>query len=140
MLKKGLVVGTIALVGALHLPAVLSDWYFFYWWYDVMMHALGGVAMGFLGALVWEWLRNEPIVKTERELILEGIFVIGFVAFVGIGWEWAEALADAIVLPHLRIADAQLGLIDTMLDLYFDLFGAVVSFLFLRMYEERKAR
>jgi hypothetical protein len=137
MVKRGLTVGTIFLVVALHLPAVLSDSYFFFWWYDVMMHTLGGIAMGFLGTVVWEWLRSGREIKSKKELVLQLGFVLGCVALVGIGWEWTEALVDAVLLPRLGFADAQLGLIDTMLDLYFDIFGGFCAWLLLRAYDER---
>ena len=138
MLKKGLSVGTILLVGILHLPAVLSDWYFFYWWYDVMMHTLGGVAMGCVAMTLFDWLRGFHATKTAKDILLQAIFVVGFVAMIGIGWEWAEALADAVFLPHLGMTSAQLGLVDTMLDLYFDLCGGALGWIVLRVCEERK--
>lgn len=121
-----LTVGTILLVGVLHLPAVLGDWYFYFWWYDVMMHALGGLAMGFLAYALWKMLA-ERSADTWKALALQLGFILGFVAIIGIGWEWAEGLIDAILLPKMGMTDAQLGLTDTMLDLYFDLFGGFVA-------------
>lgn len=139
MLKKGLAVGTIALVFALHLPAVLSDWYFYFWWYDVLMHTLGGVAMGFLGFWVWDFLREGKFIGSVKELVLSMFFVLGFVALVGIGWEWSEGMVDALLLPRLGLTDAQLGLIDTMLDLYFDLVGGALAWTVVRVFEERRS-
>ena len=132
MSQRMLTVGTILLVGVLHLPAVLNDWYFYFWWYDVMMHALGGLAMGFLAYAVWKMLEARSA-NTWKALVLQLGFILGFVALVGIGWEWAEALADAVVLPALGMTDAQLGLTDTMLDLYFDLFGGVVAWILMNV-------
>jgi len=134
-----LTVGTIFLVGVLHLPAVLNDWYFYFWWYDVMMHALGGLAIGFLAYAVWRMLEVQSV-DTWRALVIQLGFILGFVALVGIGWEWAEALVDAIVLPRLGMADAQLGLTDTMLDLYFDLFGGFVAWLLMHVRPTRNDR
>jgi len=134
-----LTVGTILLVGVLHLPAVLNDWYFYFWWYDVMMHVLGGVAMGFLAYTLWSALETRAA-ETWRALLLQLGFVLGFVAMIGIGWEWAEALADAIVLPALGMADAQLGLTDTMLDLYFDLLGGLVAWALMNVRSRKEAQ
>lgn len=124
MSQRMLTVGTILLVGVLHLPAVLNDWYFYFWWYDVMMHALGGVAMGFLACTVWSWLnvQNQNPWKTYAAQL---IFVVGFVALIGIGWEWAEGLVDGVAVQGLGMS--QLGLVDTMLDLYLDLFGGFIA-------------
>lgn len=136
MLKKSLTVGTIAFVFALHLPAVLADWYFFFWWYDVLMHALGGLAMGFLGLLIWDFLREEQTLRSGKGVLLSLGFVCGFVALVGIGWEWAEGILDAFLLPRIGLLDAQLGLADTMFDLFFDLVGGALAWIFLRAFEE----
>lgn len=139
MSQRALTVGTIFLVGILHLPAVLNDWYFYFWWYDVMMHALGGVAMGFLAMTLWRELELRGA-TTWRAFILQLGFILGFVALIGIGWEWFEALADAVVLPKMGMASAQLGLTDTMLDLYFDLFGGFVAWLLLNARIQKETR
>lgn len=139
MSQRILTVGTILLVGVLHLPAVLNNWYFYFWWYDVMMHALGGLAIGFLAMTLWTELESRSV-ASWRSFVLQLGFVMGFVALVGIGWEWLEALADAIVLPRLGMTDAQLGLTDTMLDLYFDLFGGVVAWLLLNVRAQKEIR
>lgn len=119
--------GTILLIAGLHFPALVLHWYYFIWWYDVLLHGLGGFAMGILGVMVWKWtMRNVDI--SARILFARLVFVLGFVALVGIGWEWFEALVDAVVLPAVQGMDvAQLGLVDTMLDLFFDLFGGLLA-------------
>lgn len=126
MMELRLTVGTILLVGVLHLPAVLFDWYFYFWWYDVLMHGLGGVAMGFLACTLWSWLnvQGASVWKTNTAQL---IFVLGFVAMIGIGWEWAEGIVDAVALPNIGMT--QLGLTDTMLDLFFDLVGGLIAWL-----------
>lgn len=139
MLKKGLAVGTIALVLAFHLPAVLSDWYFYFWWYDVFMHMLGGIAVGFLGFSLWDFLREGKRAFSLKEVFLSFVFVLGVVALVGIGWEWAEGIIDVFLLPSMGLSDAQLGLADTMFDLYFDLVGGVLAWLSLRVHEETRS-
>lgn len=138
MSQRTLAVGTILLVGALHFPAVQGDWYFFLWWYDVMMHALGGMAMGFLGYALWSFLQENEV-WTWKAVLTQMIFVVGFVALVGIGWEWFEWLVDAVVLPRLSMPSAQLGLTDTMLDLYFDVFGGCVAWLVVRVLQTKKS-
>lgn len=139
MFKKVCTLGTIFLVGVLHLPAVLNDWYFYFWWYDVMMHALGGVAMGCLAYVFWDFLAKK-LPATGRTFLLQGLCILGFVALIGIGWEWAEGLADALVLPKLSMTNAQLGLVDTMLDLYFDLFGGLCAWLLLYSCERTRKK
>lgn len=96
-----------------------------------MMHALGGLAMGFVACTLWTFLHSQKE-ETIKDILLQMIFVLGFVALIGIGWEWTEGLADAFVFSHVSSAPAQLGLTDTMLDLYFDLFGGFVAWLIVR--------
>ena len=139
MSQRMLTVGTILLVGVLHLPAVVNDWYFYFWWYDVMMHAFGGLAIGFLAMTLWAELESRSAV-TWKAFFLQLGFVLGFVALVGIGWEWAEAFADAVILPALGMTDAQLGLTDTMLDLYFDLLGGFAGWLLLNVQAQKETR
>lgn len=124
MLRILLAVGTIFFVGLLHVSATQFDWYFYFWWYDVMMHTLGGVAMGFTGGALWYMLHSERP-GSLREMLAQFLFVLGFVAMAGIVWEWAEAFVGSV--PSLGMY--QPGLIDTMLDLYFDLFGGMVAWL-----------
>ena len=128
MVQKWCIVGTIILVGILHVPAVFYNWYFFLWWYDVMMHMLGGVAMGLLGSGILRMILGKKVHLTPWALgFLYVGFVLGFVALIGIGWEWLEGIVDAVLLPQLHMGNAQLGLVDTLLDLYFDLMGGVLG-------------
>lgn len=127
MFEKRFFVGTIVFIGILHLFATLFHWYFFLWWYDVMMHAFGGFAMGIAAVLFWRWVGVKNL-HPHAEFFARLVFVIGFVAIIGICWEWMEALCDVWVFPAPDPVHAtQLGLVDTMLDLYFDLFGAFLA-------------
>jgi hypothetical protein len=126
MFRYLLAVGTILLVAMLHIPATVFDWYFYFWWYDVMMHFLGGVAAGFGGVALWFTLFPDLSVRT-REILGQALFVLGFVAIVGIGWEWSEAIIGSLEVSSLGMM--QPGLTDTMLDFYFDLLGGAVAWL-----------
>ncbi len=122
MFRYFLTVGTIFLVGILHAPAMLFDWYFYFWWYDVGMHFLGGVAAGFGGLSLWYFLMKHSVHElTWRVRAGEFVFVLGCVALIGIAWEWMEAFVGYYNVTSLGMA--QPGLLDTMLDFYFDLLG-----------------
>jgi hypothetical protein len=136
MRKLPFLVGTIFAVGALHAVALLFHWYFFVWWYDVMMHALGGFAMAILGRMVWDYFVRDARISTPFLWLMQLGFVLGFVAIIGIGWEWFEGLCDVLLSFTYGVATAQLGLIDTMLDLYFDLVGAFCGWLVLCLFEK----
>ncbi|NBS68802.1 hypothetical protein EBT31_07775 [bacterium] len=130
-------VGTILLVAVLHIPATVFDWYFYFWWYDVMMHFLGGVAAGFGGVALWFTLFPDSSV-CKGEILGQALFVLGFVAIVGIAWEWSEAIIGSLEVSSLGMM--QPGLTDTMLDFYFDLLGGAVAWLLAQLLLERKMR
>lgn len=134
MFRYFLTVGTIFLVGMLHAPAMVFDWYFYFWWYDVIMHFLGGLAAGFGGVAVWHFLfSGTSLGKTWRLVVAEALFVLGWVALIGIAWEWTEAFVGYRQVTSLGMA--QPGLLDTMLDFYFDLLGGLVAWLLLSRYD-----
>jgi len=54
------------------------------------------------------------------------ILVAGVVMLVGVMWEWFEFGFDYIFVPEHAEWRAQLGLIDTMGDLFTDLVGGVL--------------
>lgn len=121
-------------VVVLHSLAVFGSWYFFLWWFDVLMHFLGGLAMGAIALASFDQLVKtafgHPANSTNlASTVIKFIFILGFVALVGIGWEWLEFIVDqAVSAKNLNFGLAQPGLKDTMLDFYFDLLGAFVIF------------
>lgn len=118
----------------LHLIAVGGSWYFHLWWFDVLMHFLGGVAMGAIALASFNYLAkvssNHQTNSTDlAALAIKFIFILGFVALVGIAWEWLEFIVDhSGQAQKLAFGLAQPGLKDTMLDFYFDLLGAFLIF------------
>lgn len=59
--------------------------------------------------------------------------ILGFVALVGIGWEWFEFCFDEFIAVRNSWGLTQLGLADTMADLFFDLLGALVVIVWYRV-------
>ncbi|MCR4312432.1 MAG: hypothetical protein NUV56_04065 [Candidatus Uhrbacteria bacterium] len=137
--RAAAVIGGILVI---HVVAVLRDLYGTVQWFDIPMHWFGGFSMAFLGLAVWmSFVRTfhvegkGPFGKRADMLVRLG-WVMGFVAVVGIGWEWFEFLCDQIfptLVPAYRSAQPNLG--DTMADLFFDLFGGVVGYVFARHYD-----
>lgn len=97
------------------------------------MHFVGGAwvaAVGyyFIYRSKWAELHN---ISMPRWIGVIGL--IGFSAIIGILWEFFEFGFDQYVLPYLtRVDKSQLGLADTLADLFFDMTGAfLVSVYFL---------
>lgn len=97
-------------------------------WLDIPMHFLGGFAMGLFGIALWTAAVEEVTFKKRllRHLRwwLAPLFILGFVALVGIGWEWYEYFMD---LWFEGIRQPSIG--DTMADFLLDLIGGFVAVL-----------
>lgn len=98
----------------------------YYYWAgtDILMHTAGGAAIGCVALAVWP----------ERGGWRRWVAMLGFVALIGIFWEWYEFLSDQLVGTF-----TQPGLADTMADFLFDLLGATLVFL-VAYAVERKSR
>jgi len=102
-----------AIVGFLHVVALENDFYFFYWWFDLMMHFLGGIgiAAGFLWLYFFSGiLENPPTDKKIIFLILLVVFLI-----ISISWEVFEFFTEKTFRqPNFvsdTISDVIIGLI-----------------------------
>lgn len=88
--------------------------YFFYWWYDIMMHFLGGLLIGGLAA--WGALRFDGDARWGRVLIVTLVSI----AAVGIGWEIFEYATGQYIGQESIV-------LDTAVDLVMDVVGAVAA-------------
>ena len=107
----------LCITGALNWAGVTLYLYWSLWWYDVLMHFLGGLTVGF--ATLWlVRLRtgyNFSLVQCLRIVLYGGIFV-------GIVWEIFE------LYYHVTTFDDGIYFVtDTMGDLIMDTIGALVA-------------
>jgi len=108
---------SVILVGALHL---IGTFYNFYWnsfWFDALMHFLGGLAMGLL--FLWLWFASgffEKSLPTKREAM---VAALTFAMLIGIGWEVFEYVYGIAVPVGANYP------VDTFHDLVFDFVGGV---------------
>lgn len=103
--------------------------YWRFWWFDIMMHFLGGLLMGLIA--LWLYFLSNYFKKDNNsfDLILKTsikkVFILSFifVMIVGIGWEIFEfimgiSFADGYVLGYI---------IDTSSDLVMDVIGSFLA-------------
>lgn len=105
--------------------------------FDVPMHFMGGVAMAFV-AYYGTLLFMKPHAVQSIPLVVDFLLVLGFVAIIGIGWEWFEFILDHVFVmlrPTIGLSQASIG--DTMADLFFDLLGGAVAFSLLTLFKKR---
>ena len=100
-------------------------WYFSIWWFDMVMHFLGGFWVGLF--FIWFFsIKDLPIFqlsleKADFKLIMKTIlFVLSF----GILWEFFE------IFTHNYIAHDPFNILDTTSDIFFDLAGGVSAILY----------
>ncbi len=95
----------------------LADFFYWkYWWYDIMMHSLGGLFVG--GAVAWFFVRTGYAQKLSTKNFL--LLTVALVFAVGAGWEIFE-YTNGFFLGEVNVA------LDTMGDLLCDVLGGFVG-------------
>ena len=95
-------------------------WYFSVWYFDMIMHFLGGLFLG-LG-LIWLLSSKNPFLELSLELILK---ILAGVLLFGVFWEIFELLFNNIV------AQNPFNYLDTSSDIFFDLSGGLCAILYI---------
>lgn len=121
---------------------VVSIIFSLYWrmpWIDNFTHFLGGATAG-MGMIWWTFYSAKafPVTMTKNlPKIYTLVVILGFVALVGVFWEFYELITDRLITKNNYISVLQSGgLIDTMKDLFVDLLGG--SAVMWRFFKERK--
>ncbi|HEY4511413.1 MAG TPA: hypothetical protein VJH55_01085 [Candidatus Paceibacterota bacterium] len=112
----------VVLIAVLHYAAIVFYLYWAYWWFDIMMHVLGGMAVGLL--LYW-FLYRSAIVSIPR-LPSWGVVLVGTIV-VGVGWEIFEYVI------HLTYTNKESYVFDTSVDLLMDVVGAYGAYVATRL-------
>lgn len=87
-------------------------WYFSIWYFDMIMHTLGGFWVGLAFFYFFP----------PKEQSFNSVFkILSFVFLVGIGWEAYEILVDKVITQN------PFNLPDTSSDIFFDLSGGLLA-------------
>lgn len=111
-------IGLLLIAGAVFVLNDIAQTHFLYWrlwWFDIMMHFLGGVAVG--GLTVWLALRVRPLISPKALALL----TLASILVIGVGWEvfeYATGMFDGV--------DNIVG--DTVLDIIMDIIGAFTMY------------
>ena len=108
------------IVLTLHLLLTVTGGY--YWWLhvDKIMHVLGGMSMALSGLAVMDFYTTAGELKISNRFIT-ALFIISFVAFAAVSWEFLEFILDYATGIHM-----QPSLADTMGDLLAGLCGCLL--------------
>lgn len=111
---------TVLLIAGLHFLAETFYWYVSIWYFDNLMHFLGGLFLSLFSATVlYNYLKN----KNSRETFF---LIMFFVILIGIGWELFEYAVQFFIKNSHRLAD----ITDSFFDMVFDILGGALGILF----------
>ncbi|HYF12727.1 MAG TPA: hypothetical protein VD928_00280 [Candidatus Paceibacterota bacterium] len=111
---NALAVGTALVTAVLYIYGKENSLFWYYWWYDIPMHILGGLVIGF-------WI---AAIAAQRSFPIRKTFLLTLIAVIciGVAWEIYEYTFDLI-------PDVANYPLDTVADLCNDVLGAAIALL-----------
>jgi hypothetical protein len=111
----------------------LRDYYYAFPYWDVILHTMNGFLCAAIGLSLINILNNSPAFAVKLSPIFVVLFAFCFSMTVGVMWEFFEYAMDTYFGANMQkdtvFANGyvDIGLIDTMEDLFVNFVGAVVS-------------
>jgi len=117
--RKKLLIPIVSLIILIFIMNFLANkfyWYFSIWYFDIIMHFLGGFWLGLVAVYCFSYqsLSGSPVFK-----------ILAFILLVGLGWEVFEILINNFA------GQIPFNIIDTLLDIVFDISGGLCAILYL---------
>jgi hypothetical protein len=109
-----------ALVSVLHYLGFQYNLYWVFWWYDILVHFLGGALVAVFAVMGVRWYRYDAQIDS-RSVWLIGI---GAAVAIGITWEIYELAIGLVEVEYIA---------DTTLDLVMDIVGAFAVMFVVRL-------
>lgn len=101
-----------------------TDFYYKYWWWDVVLHTGSGFLLGIVGFVALFWLNSTDRLPRGMKPGFVCFFAVTFAVFLGVLWEIFEFVVDQFTSANMQSTET--GVVDTMQDLMVDTAGAVV--------------
>lgn len=102
-----------------------GDFYYRFWWWDIVLHAGAGFLFGVVGWIVMFLLMETDRLPRATGPALLSVFGVCFAVTLGVAWEIFEYGVD-LLWPHINMMRHETGVSDTMHDLIVDLIGALL--------------
>ena len=114
----------------LHIFATIYHLYWLFPWFDIPMHFLGGFLLAIIFFYFWRFAHISigTGVSSVPNVFVALVLTLGFVALIGVFWEFYEFLRDFYLLTGGKISVFQNSFADTVKDLFFDLVGGTTAF------------
>jgi hypothetical protein len=123
----------ISLIAVLNYSAYQRHWYWKFYWFDMVMHTLGGIFIGSF-ALWYYFFRKDAPPRIPRKSFVFALSLAS-ISVIGVGWELFEFSLDTFIT--LSRHDP----VDTASDLFFDAFGSAAAVpLFFLVYNKSKLK
>lgn len=101
-----------------------SDFYYKYWWWDVVLHTSSGFLLGIVGFIFLFVLNRTNRIPRDMRPGFICFFAVTFSVFLGVMWEIVEFIVDRFTTANMQSQET--GVVDTMQDLIVDTLGAVI--------------
>jgi hypothetical protein len=101
------------------------DFYYHFWWWDLVLHAASGFLLGIIGFVALFVLNQTDRLPKGMTPAFICFFGVTFAVTLGVAWEIFEFAVDRL-WPHLDMQTTGTGVVDTMVDLIVDTVGAVI--------------
>ena len=108
----------ILIIAIFNKLALVNFLYWRFWWFDIMMHFLGGLWIGLVS--LWTYYFSGFFKNLNQKYSFIFLLSIISVCVIGIGWEIFEILIDPEYFQEGYISD-------TILDLIMDVIGGIIS-------------
>ncbi len=115
---------TIFIYASIYLGEV-HRFYDRYWWWDSLLHAGAGFALGIIGFAIMYVLFKSNKIKASASMI--AFLAFCFAVAMGTLWEIFEFTMDTIFGLNMQKTHIGTGVTDTMYDLIIDSLGALVA-------------
>jgi hypothetical protein len=101
-----------------------TDFYYKYWWWDIVLHTGSGFLLGIVGFIFLFVLNQTNRIPREMKPGFVCFFAVTFAVFLGVLWEIFEFIVDCFTTANMQSRET--NVVDTMQDLIVDTLGAVV--------------
>lgn len=102
-----------------------KDFYYHFWWWDIVLHTGSGFLLGIVGFLVMFLLNQTDRLPAGIRPAFLCFFGVTFAVFLGVLWEIFEFASDWL-FPFSNMQSIETGVDDTMHDLIVDTVGAII--------------
>jgi hypothetical protein len=101
-----------------------TDFYYKYWWWDMVLHTSSGFLLGIVGFLALFLLNQTDKIPQGMKPGFLCFFAVTFAVTLGVVWEIFEFVVDRFTAANMQSTET--GVVDTMEDLIVDTLGAII--------------